>query len=385
MVKSVRYGAFGNVIAETGAGELGRYAWTGREWDAEIEMQYNRARYYDPTNGRWVTQDPMGFFAGDSNLYRYVNNIPTNYIDPSGLDEVFPEFADNGNTVIKTGVTKKTSQLPIDNKLLGLKGSIVVSKTNIDDREAAFLAYQGTNSKLVKWFQVLHLTVRPIVKTNDDALLLAKPTKVIELQVPEGQPDWGGTKMKTSTAQTKQPKQLYHDTGINNTIWYNDSSWDKKPGLGRSNEKFSWIADSPSIIPYWAEKYGQQIEAEAKVPGKVLGYVLFAQFDNYAVLDNGPGSRTVFAHVAWEAYSSTEKLFAGLSTSFIDERNGKNYEMKFIPELQIEQVQSGQIDLKDLKNTLFPGKNGSGFRGDLMYGKTHWGINWGVGKLPGEI
>lgn len=48
-------------------------------------MQYNRARYYDPANGRWVTQDPMGFSAGDSNLFRYVTNAPTIGTDPTGL------------------------------------------------------------------------------------------------------------------------------------------------------------------------------------------------------------------------------------------------------------------------------------------------------------
>ncbi|HYV37231.1 MAG TPA: RHS repeat-associated core domain-containing protein, partial [Gemmataceae bacterium] len=47
--------------------------------------QYNRQRYYDPKTGRWMTQDPLGFDAGDSNLYRYVNNDVTNGTDPSGL------------------------------------------------------------------------------------------------------------------------------------------------------------------------------------------------------------------------------------------------------------------------------------------------------------
>src|SRR5262249_46321335 len=45
----------------------------------------NRARYYDPTTQRWLSQDPLGFDAGDSNLYRYVNNAPTGATDPSGL------------------------------------------------------------------------------------------------------------------------------------------------------------------------------------------------------------------------------------------------------------------------------------------------------------
>lgn len=42
---------------------------------------------YDPTDGRWLIDDPIGFDAGDTDLYRYVGNNPTNAIDPSGLAE----------------------------------------------------------------------------------------------------------------------------------------------------------------------------------------------------------------------------------------------------------------------------------------------------------
>jgi RHS repeat-associated protein len=43
-----------------------------------------RHRDYSPTLGRWTTQDPLGFAAGDVNLYRTVFNAPTVYTDPSG-------------------------------------------------------------------------------------------------------------------------------------------------------------------------------------------------------------------------------------------------------------------------------------------------------------
>ena len=45
----------------------------------------HRQRYYDPTVGRFLTQDPEEFEAGDPNLYRYVGNSPLNATDPSGL------------------------------------------------------------------------------------------------------------------------------------------------------------------------------------------------------------------------------------------------------------------------------------------------------------
>lgn len=40
--------------------------------------------YYDPRTGRFLSQDPIGFAGGDTNLYRYVSNKPTVDKDPSG-------------------------------------------------------------------------------------------------------------------------------------------------------------------------------------------------------------------------------------------------------------------------------------------------------------
>ena len=83
---SVAYDAYGNIIGtELNPSYRGMYAWTGRQVDLETGLQYNRARWYDSTTGRWISQDPMGFDAGDSNLYRYSNNTPSNNTDPSGL------------------------------------------------------------------------------------------------------------------------------------------------------------------------------------------------------------------------------------------------------------------------------------------------------------
>lgn len=47
---------------------------------------------YDPSTGRWSIEDPIGFDAGDMDLYRYVGNNPTNAVDPSGLMEGVSEI-----------------------------------------------------------------------------------------------------------------------------------------------------------------------------------------------------------------------------------------------------------------------------------------------------
>ena len=60
------------------------YGYTGREYDAQTGLQYNRARWYDSEVGRFVSEDPLGLAAGDVNLSRYVFNDPTSNTDPSG-------------------------------------------------------------------------------------------------------------------------------------------------------------------------------------------------------------------------------------------------------------------------------------------------------------
>lgn len=101
------FDAFGNVTNETHydtsgtpvtSGQSGYvdidFAFTGRYFDEDTGLQNNLNRWYDPLIGRWISEDPIGFEAGDPNLYRYVWNAPTRFIDPSGL-EIFTEPGDD--------------------------------------------------------------------------------------------------------------------------------------------------------------------------------------------------------------------------------------------------------------------------------------------------
>jgi RHS repeat-associated protein len=57
----------------------------GQYYDAESGLNYNVMRDYDPTLGRYMQNDPIGF-RGSIDLYSYVMNTPVNVLDPSGLD-----------------------------------------------------------------------------------------------------------------------------------------------------------------------------------------------------------------------------------------------------------------------------------------------------------
>jgi len=55
----------------------------GQIEDPETGLHYNFRRYYDPSTGRYITQDPIGL-AGGLNQYAYVDADPNNLYDPTG-------------------------------------------------------------------------------------------------------------------------------------------------------------------------------------------------------------------------------------------------------------------------------------------------------------
>jgi RHS repeat-associated protein len=77
------YDSFGKLTASSGS-LVNPFQYTARESDAETGLYYYRARYYDPTAGRFLSEDPIGFSSGPS-LYAYVSNSSASLTDPYGL------------------------------------------------------------------------------------------------------------------------------------------------------------------------------------------------------------------------------------------------------------------------------------------------------------
>jgi len=85
IVNHIEYDAFGGIISESNPQLGDRFKYTGREWDSVSGLYNYRARYYMPELGIFMSEDPIGFCAGDANLRRYVGNRVTNATDPSGM------------------------------------------------------------------------------------------------------------------------------------------------------------------------------------------------------------------------------------------------------------------------------------------------------------
>jgi RHS repeat-associated protein len=76
------YDSFGNATNFTGT-LANPFRYAARESDSETGLYYYRARYYDPTSGRFISEDPIKF-KGGINFYPYVKNDAVNWRDPDG-------------------------------------------------------------------------------------------------------------------------------------------------------------------------------------------------------------------------------------------------------------------------------------------------------------
>ena len=84
LVWSRELNANGKVLKETGIANFCPFLYQGQSLDNEIELAYNRFRYYDVEDGRYISQDPIGLASGEPNFYAYVEDSNF-WIDPLGL------------------------------------------------------------------------------------------------------------------------------------------------------------------------------------------------------------------------------------------------------------------------------------------------------------
>jgi RHS repeat-associated protein len=84
VLDAIVYDPWGNIVSESNPANGDRFKYAGGQYDALQQTYLFTARWENPQEGRWQSLDPIGFLAGDVNLYRYVFNSPATYNDPIG-------------------------------------------------------------------------------------------------------------------------------------------------------------------------------------------------------------------------------------------------------------------------------------------------------------
>ena len=121
---------------------LNPYGYTAQVYDTN-ELYYYKARYYDPTTQRFLSPDPIEFKSGDYNFYRYVNNSPLNFTDPTGLNAFSSSSMSDFFSSLLPSYVK-----PVDNPIAFAADSLIVSKTpnaDIDKIDAKSSSSSGSD------------------------------------------------------------------------------------------------------------------------------------------------------------------------------------------------------------------------------------------------
>jgi RHS repeat-associated protein len=128
------YAPFGEPLWSEGSGITG-FGFTGERWEAYSQLLFLRARYYEPTTGRFISPDtntPESFAPSTWNVFLYVGDNPVSYFDPSGHERICPRL--------------NTCPLPPSDKHWAYLGFWMVSVYGNADHERF-----GGSTKSIQW------------------------------------------------------------------------------------------------------------------------------------------------------------------------------------------------------------------------------------------
>jgi len=127
------------------------FEFTGRE-DDDGTVYYYRGRYYNTYLQRFLSQDPLEFAGGDTNLYAYALNSPTNLTDALGLDVIIEEYYGQNINVLGHLAVGVNQQQPVglettsklNERLAAIGVTVPGQLTHTDDKPYASITIKTT-------------------------------------------------------------------------------------------------------------------------------------------------------------------------------------------------------------------------------------------------
>jgi len=188
------------------------YRFTGQEFDAENQLYYYNARYYNPITGRFISRDPV-LIKNDGaisfNQYAYARNNPVRYTDPSGefldifIDAVFivmdvgiliyDEVANDGeNRAVNIAALSADAICAI---IPGFTGGGIVAR--VGAKTAVKQVVKTTGKQAVK--NTVKNTAKTAITKTDDIAKYTKRWKVgdpINAPTKNGYPSWSTSRSR---------------------------------------------------------------------------------------------------------------------------------------------------------------------------------------------
>jgi RHS repeat-associated protein len=152
----------GKVLKETGFENFCQFLYQGQSFDSEIELAYNRFRYYNPEEGRYISQDPIGLLSGELGFYNYVED-PNGWVDVFGLAKSYNKGKHGNRKGLQraegyslrdrtTGRVRKFGETTRGDRKFGSGKQRRYSKTYLDNNNLDYVKEtQGSKKRMHKW------------------------------------------------------------------------------------------------------------------------------------------------------------------------------------------------------------------------------------------
>ena len=138
------------------------FKYQGQYYDSEVELCYNRFRYYHPETGKYISEDPIGFLSGEPNFFTYVSDTNA-WMDLLGLNG--SKAYERGNKRLQKFREKGTLDEASNGHLDKHQMEDSRIKEIIDNPDAIFYNSNNTNLTFYKNGDVV------IVNTNENKLV----------------------------------------------------------------------------------------------------------------------------------------------------------------------------------------------------------------------
>jgi len=207
-----------------------RFLFTGREYNANFGFYEYRARAYHPSLGRFMSEDPKLFDAGDYNLFRYCHNDSIDNVDPMGLEENLAQkpisaWDPTGRAWLKQlrdsvqEVLRQIARQQAYAQAYGWSGhgaiAIGMANSQVGQLQQALGGFAGIKTNVTLWADPkVHYEKTPTITKSDG---MFGPVQVPALTRPTVDPDTISERAPDGTIQVSQRVAIHTRIGTSAT------------------------------------------------------------------------------------------------------------------------------------------------------------------------
>ncbi|MFK4342208.1 MULTISPECIES: RHS repeat-associated core domain-containing protein [unclassified Paenibacillus] len=266
------------------------FRYSGELWDDTTELQYLRARWYDPDSGRFINEDTHEGEINDTlslNLYTYVKNNPLIYNDPNGHDAIIITNPD-----LAFGFGHTSALIQDKNKIWSYFywGDKNVQYEQIKDPKALKslnnLNKWGRDKGILAGFNKSGYTKSTYIK-GDFNESSKKAMDLADAHLPGGKnKDYAfiGSSCLDMTVQILSLGKLYNGTSASrffDGIWSDETTGDQIPNNAAKEFKSTFYNDAFTISGYNKQMH-DSYDSYSRM-GWLNSKINFAQFNMYRI------------------------------------------------------------------------------------------------------